>query len=114
MVDITAFLVAVGPLAIMVTKTVDTLRNLFGVKPKWVWNFSAFAVGVGYCLLFAVNLMGNIAFRPELVSRLRGTWGEVLTGLAIGGVSSFWHEHMDATSAKASSLKAQAPVSTQG
>jgi len=101
MPDLTAFLVAVGPLAILVTKTVDTVRNIAGdISAKWLWNVLAFAVGVLYCVLFAVNLVGNIAFRPEVASRLTGTWGEVLTGLAIGGTASFWHEHLSATSAR--------------
>lgn len=113
MPDLTAFLVAVGPLAILVTKTVDTLRNMFGeVAHKWVWNLASFAIGVGYCLLFAVNLIATIELRPEVAGKLGGTWGEVLTGLGIGAVASFWHEHMDKTSSQAKAAGASVPTST--
>jgi len=104
MPDLVAFLVAAGPLAILVTKSVDFLRNAFDKEDKykgsWVWNVAAFAIGAGYCLGFAVNLAATIALRPELATRLTGVWGEVLTGLAVGAVASFWHEQMSAASAK--------------
>lgn len=114
MEDLAAFLIAVGPLAILVTKTVDTIRNLTpDTVPKVVWNFAAFVVGLAYCLLFGVNLAATIAFRPEVMEKLEGTWGEVLTGLAVGAVAGFWHEHMDKTSAQAKEAKAVVPTSTQ-
>lgn len=115
MPDLVAFLVAAGPLAIMVTKSVDFIRNALDKAdtwPKWSWNVAAFAIGVGYCLLFAVNLMNNIAFRPEVAGRLNGVWGSVITGLAIGGVASFWHEHMSAASAKSTALYSEAASNT--
>jgi hypothetical protein len=114
MPDLAAFLVAVGPLAILITKTVDTIRNALdkaGTWPKVVWNLAAFALGVAYCLAFGVNLAGLIDFRGEVSSMLQGTGGEVLTGLAIGATASFWHEHMDATSSKATANRAAVPVS---
>lgn len=111
MPDLVAFLVAAGPLAIMVTKSVDFLRNALDKNdtwPKWSWNVASFAIGAGYCLLFAVNLAATVAFRPEVASKLDGVWGQLLTGLAIGAVASFWHEHMSAASAKSTALYAEA------
>jgi hypothetical protein len=101
MPDLVAFLVAAGPLALMVTQTVDMLLNAGLNVPSWMKNALAFIVGVGYCLLFGVNLMGTIAFRPEVAARLEGVWGEVITGLAIGAVAGFWDRHLDAKAAEA-------------
>jgi hypothetical protein len=109
MPDLTAFLVAVGPLAIMVTKTVDTLRNLTpDTDRKWVWNIAAFTIGVAYCLLFGMNLAGEVAFQPAVAGALTGVWGQVLTGLAIGATASFWHEQLDRTSSRAKEARANA------
>jgi hypothetical protein len=107
MPDLAAFLIAVGPLALLITKTVDTVRNILPQSlPKVVWNLLAFGFGVGYCLLFAINLAGLIAFQEGVSNKLTGTWGQVVTGLAIGATASFWHEHLDATSQKAKALAA--------
>jgi hypothetical protein len=115
MLEFTAFLVAVGPLALGITKLVDFVRT-FDKEDTWwpgLWIALAFAFGILYALLTAanfVNLIGGL--RPEVTGRLAGTWGQVATGIAIGGVASFWHEHLDNTSAKAKANTAAAELTS--
>lgn len=109
----TAFLIAALPLAVGVTKIVDTIRNLFGTAeakvPKVVWNLIALGVGVAFALGFELNLFEALAAAiPALKGDIAsGTAGEILTGLAIGGMAGFWHEKMDqwSSDAKASTTK---------
>lgn len=115
MPDLAAFLVAVGPFALLITKTVDTIRNILPqTLPKVTWNIVSFAVGVAYCLLFGVNLAGMIPFQSGISDNLTGVFGQVLTGLAIAATASFWHEHLDKVSmqAKANAAAASGPTVT--
>lgn len=102
-----AFLVAALPLSVAVTKAVDFLRNLVDGDdslPKVTWNVVAFAVGVGLAVGWQFNLMVPlIQAVPALAhtTRLTGVAGQVLTGLAIGGMAGFWHEKLDSWSASA-------------
>lgn len=110
---ITAFLVAALPLSVTVTKVVDTIRNLLGAAeanvPKVVWNLVALGVGVLLALGFEVNLFAPIAAAiPALKDWTpNSTLAEILTGLSIGAMASFWHEKMDQWS---SSAKANKPA----
>lgn len=103
-----AFLASAGPLALLVTKAVDMIRNLVGdngaTVPRWVWNVVAFGVGVLLCLGWGFNLVSVLAHQvPALAenNRLDGVWGQILTGLSIGGMAGFWHEKLDQWSASA-------------
>ena len=105
MPDFTAFLIAVGPLAIGITKVVDFIRSFDKDDswPKGLWIALALFFGVAVALITASNFADLITgLRPEVVERLGGTTGQVLTGLAIGATASFWHEHLDRTSTAAS------------
>lgn len=116
MLDFVAFLVAVGPVSIGVTKAVDFVRSFDKDDswPKGLWIALAMVFGVVLALLSGANFVNLIeGLRPEVTSRLDGTLGEILTGIAIGGVASFWHEHMDKTSAQAKEAQASAPLSGQ-
>lgn len=109
----TAFLIAALPLSVGVTKIVDTIRNLFGTKeaavPKVVWNILALVLGVAVALGFEINLVEPIA---KAIPALKD-WsvdpvaGQILTGLALGGMAGFWHEKMDAWSSEAKALKTE-------
>ena len=104
MLDFVAFLTAVGPVAIFITKAVDFVRSFDtnDTWPKGLWIALALLGGVAVALLTGVNFMGLITgLRPEVLEKLTGTTGEVLTGLAIGATASFWHEQMDKTSSLA-------------
>lgn len=104
MLDFVAFLAAVGPVAILVTKLVDFVRSFDAndTWPKGLWIALAMIFGVAIALLTGVNFVGLVTgLRPEVIEKLTGTTGEVLTGLAIGGTASFWHEQMDKTSSLA-------------
>jgi hypothetical protein len=98
---ITAFLIAALPLAVTVTKVVDTVRNLLGGAesnvPKVVWNLLALVVGVIVALGFEINLLAPVAAAiPALKDwSPSSTMAEILSGLAIGAMGSFWHEKMD-------------------
>lgn len=104
-----AFLAAAGPLAILVTKAVDAIRNLVGdnganTRLRIVWQAAGFVLGVGLCLGWGYNPVSALAHAiPALAenSRLDGVAGQVLSGLAIGAMSSFWHEKLDQWSSAA-------------
>ena len=103
----TAFLIAAIPLAVGVTKAVDTVRNATDPTDKFppvVWNVLAMVLGVGLALGWNFNLFAPlIAAIPALEGSglATGTAGEVLTGLAIGGMAGFWHEKLDEWSSRA-------------
>lgn len=109
---LTAFLIAALPLAVTVTKVVDTIRNLLGAGeakvPKVVWNIVALGIGVLIALGFEVNLFAPIAAAiPALKDWTPNeTLAEILTGLSLGAMAGFWHEKMDEWSSRA---KAAAP-----
>jgi hypothetical protein len=98
---ITAFLIAALPLAVTVTKLVDTVRNLLGTAqakvPKVVWNLLALVLGVIVAFAFEINLVAPIAAAlPGLKDWTPSQeLGELISGLAIGSMGSFWHEKMD-------------------
>jgi hypothetical protein len=110
-----AFLVAAIPLALLVTKVVDFVRNLLGDAqanvPKWVWNLLAFVVGVIVALGFEVNLIAPIASAiPALKDWAPdSTLAEIGSGLAIGSMAGLWHEKLDEWSSIA---KANKPVAS--
>lgn len=96
---VTAFLLAIGPASLIVTKLVDTVRNLFdagNTYPKAVWTILPFVIGVGYALGWQLNFSGLVPLPPALAEtltpRLTGVAGQVLTGLAFGASAGFWHD----------------------
>jgi hypothetical protein len=114
----TAFLVAALPLAVGVTKIVDTVRNLFGEKqaavPKWVWNVLALVVGIAFALGFEINLISPIAAAIPALKDWSpdSTAAEIVTGISLGAMAGFWHEKMDQWSSSAKT--AQPATGTQG
>lgn len=102
-----AFLVAAIPLAMTVTKLVDTVRNALGEAqakvPKVVWNLLAFVLGIIIALAFEINLIAPIAAAIPALKDWSpdSTMGEVITGLGLGAVASGWHEKFDQLSAAA-------------
>lgn len=113
-----AFLIAVVPLALLVTKGVDFVRNLFdssGRAPKWVWNVVAFGLGILLAMGWEYNLVTTLAHAiPALADNtaLDGFWGQVLTGMAIGATAGFWHEKLDQWSSAAKANRAVAVANT--
>lgn len=104
---LTAFLIAAVPLALLVTKAVDTTRNLIDGGdsfPKVVWNVAAFVFGLVLCLGWQFNPVAGLAAAiPALSdsSALTGVAGQILSGLAIGAMAGFWHEKLDLWSSTA-------------
>lgn len=97
-----AFLLLIGPVAIVVTKVVDTVRNLIDDDdslPKALWNVLAFGLGVGYALLWQVNFTDVVNGLPSSID-FTGLVGQIATGLGIGAVASGWHEVFSALSAR--------------
>lgn len=91
-----------GPLAtiaffaLIVTKITDTIRNGFDPSakaPKVVWNTIAFAIGVGVCLIWHINILTVANVPPS--TAVQGLGGEILTGILFGSGSSAWHELLD-------------------
>jgi hypothetical protein len=90
--------------AILATKLVDMLRNMFDAKaerPKWLWNAVALVLGVGMALLWKIDLLDNYSS-----THVQWWAGRLLTGLAIGGTASGYHELFDSLSSSAKKLKA--------
>src|SRR5262245_50954102 len=98
---LTTFLIAALPIAVAVTKGVDTIRNLVDPQdklPKVIWNLLAFVIGVLFCLGWNFNLFAPLVQAiPALKESglANGNAGEVATGLAIGAMGGFWHEKLD-------------------
>lgn len=115
----TAFLIAVVPLALLVTKGVDFIRNLVDsgdTVPKWVWNLTAFGLGVLLCLGWGYNLVAELAHSiPALAQNtvFDGVLGQIVTGLVVGASAGLWHEKLDEWSSRAKVNRASIPVSHQ-
>ena len=112
-----AFLVAALPLAVLVAKIVDTVRNLLSsvAVPKVVWNLVALGVGVLVCLGWGYNLVATLAHAIPATSQsssFDGTMGQIVTGMAVGAMAGFWHEKMDQWSSAAKASRAVAESNT--
>ena len=95
MLELTAFLAAIGPVAIFLTKGTDFVRDFDkgDTRPKQLWIALPLAGGVGLALLTGANFVHLIVgLDPNVQSGLSGVAGKVITGLAIGAMASFWHE----------------------
>jgi hypothetical protein len=96
--------------ATLVTKAVDLIRNVVEPinprLPKWTWNALAFGLGIAVALVWKINLLDN--FGSEGIN---GVSGQLLTGLAIAGSASGYHELFDTLSSQAKKAKATALVS---
>lgn len=95
----TAFLFAIGPLALLTERAVTFLKTLLGdlVKnaPAVVWLVAGFAVALGICLGWQYNFIATLAHSiPAMTdkSTFDGVSGQVLTGLSVGAAAGFWHE----------------------
>jgi hypothetical protein len=93
--------------AMVVTKTVDLIRNLVAeavedFMPKATWNFVSLGLGVAMALAWRINILDNYSSKNSVV---QGLFGQVLTGFAIGGSSSGYHELFDVLSSAAKRAK---------
>lgn len=97
-------LTAVAGVGLILTKLVDTLRNMFDQTdtwPKWVWNLLALGMGVGAALVWGLDATNLGVADTDLQ-----VWaGQVLTGLGIGATASGWHEVLDNISAGATAKR---------
>ncbi len=104
MLEFTAFLAAIGPVAILVTKVVDFIRG-FDARdtwPKYLWIALALVGGIAYALLTGANFVHLInGLDPNVQSSLNETTGKIVTGLAIGAMACFWHEPLSGWGNKA-------------
>lgn len=104
----TEVLVMATVFSALVTKTVDLIRNVVGgfaaegVIPKAVWNLTALGLGIAMALTWRINILDNYS---DPTSVVQGWVGQVLTGLAIGGASSGYHELFDVLSSTAKRAK---------
>jgi hypothetical protein len=112
----TAFLVAAVPIAVLVTKVTDMVRNLVDPTatrlPKVTWNVVPFVVGAAICVGWGFNPVAALANTvPALAdgfNSLDGIAGQLLSGLAVGAMASFWHEKLDEWSQRADLNRAAA------
>lgn len=111
------FLAAITLYALAVQKATDFVRNTLDKAdtwPKWSWIAVAFGFGVLWCLLTGFNQVATLtSLQPGVAGHLTGVWGQVFTGLGIGGAASYWHERSDASSSAAKASRAQIGTSTQ-
>lgn len=80
--------------ALVCTKTVDLLRNLFDPKGRakpYVWNVVSLAIGMTLAFIWSLNALEGVSQTPA-----QGIAGQVLTGLGISGAAGGWHELLDA------------------
>jgi hypothetical protein len=102
---LTALVVVALPLAVLVAKAVDFVRNLVDTEdklPHWLWNVVAFVAGIALCLGWGINLMSAVVAAVPALSHKAGTQdvlGQVLTGMAVGAMAGFWHDKMAAWAA---------------
>jgi uncharacterized membrane protein YdcZ (DUF606 family) len=88
-------------LAVVVTKLVDLIRKADKdnkVNKGW-WIALAMFLGVLIAVVYEVNVLAELGFDQS--DRLQGFFGQVLTGLLVGGFGSGWHEVFDAFSSLA-------------
>jgi hypothetical protein len=93
--------VALTAASAIVTKLVDTTRNLLGDDgqkfPKWLWNVEAFGLGLAGAFLFQIEpVQVPDSFRFEV----SGAALQAATGLMVGAVASGLHEFFALLSAK--------------
>lgn len=115
---IAGIVVAFGPLAIGLTKLVDGIRAVVDRSPDspwadWVWILVAMGIGVGAAVGFEINVASALiktvpAFNQT--SALEGVWGQIVTGVGMAGMASYWHSNMKLKSSKAAESKANADV----
>lgn len=100
---LTALAATFGPLAIGITKLVDGVRNVMPGGPKWLWNVLAVGLGVLVCWLFSIDAISAIAAQvPAFADKtLDPLAGQLITGVGVGGMASYWHERMDLASSRA-------------
>lgn len=115
---IAGVVVIFGPLAIGLTKLVDTVRwwDTDDSVPKIMWILLAWVLALVVCLVFELNVMAQVlALIPRFSGStlLNGVWGEVITAAGMAGMASYQHERMDRNSAEAKALIATVPVNTQ-
>lgn len=106
-------LAAIAAVSITVTKVVDLIRNVVDKDDSvssWVWNVTAFVVGVAACWGWGIDLVAAlVALVPALAEKSIGEpWSLILSGLIAGGFAGFWHEALDALSGSAARSHAQA------
>lgn len=100
MVDFTSFLVLAVPVAVGVTKVTDLIRNAVDPgdrAPKVTWNIVPFGLGLLTSFLWSDQLAPLVAASG---THLTGVAAKILLGLVLGAMASFWHEPLDAWSAK--------------
>jgi hypothetical protein len=104
--DFAAYLAVILALGVTVTKAVDLIRNAIDPRdavPKFVWNVAAFGVGIVFALGWSVDIINpGLALIPAIGEKtiVGSTAAEVLSGFVLGGVAGFWHEALDALSAR--------------
>jgi hypothetical protein len=104
--DFAAYLAVILALSITVTKAVDLIRNATDPNakaPKVFWNIAAFGVGIAFCLGWSVDVINpGLALIPALSGKtiVGSVAAQILSGFVIGGAAGFWHEALDALSAK--------------
>lgn len=98
-----AVVVAFGPLAVGVTKIVDGIRNALPGGPKWLWVPLAMVVAILVCVLFQIDVVAALAAQvPAFADKTLDPFvSQLLTGIGVGGMASYWHERMDLASSRA-------------
>lgn len=97
-----ALVLIVGALVISargITYLVDRVRDVFpraSANPKFkvVWPLLALAIALFATLGFdGTNLIGDaLAKLPRGTNALEGTFGKVVTAVALAGIASSWHD----------------------
>jgi hypothetical protein len=107
MLELTAFLAAIGPVAILITKLVDFVRSFDKANtwPKALWIALALLGGVVYAFLTGMDFVHLInGLDPAVTTGIGATGSKLVTGLAVGAMACFWHEPLSSWGTKATTL----------
>lgn len=81
-------------LAVLVELILERIKGIYEKKPPaWVNNVLAIILGIGFCILFGIDMLGAFGLHSPYIA---GNYvGVVVTGLLVGGGSAFVHTALD-------------------
>jgi hypothetical protein len=79
-------------LALIIEKIAEGIKAIISPAelPAWVWFTLTAIIGVGLCVLFAVDLFGALGFTSGIAAA--EIVGQIITGVAVGCGSNFIHD----------------------
>lgn len=81
-------------MAVLVELILERIKAIYEKKPPaWVNNVLAIFIGISFCFLFDINMLGAFGLHSPYMA---GNYvGVIATGLFVGGGSAFVHTALD-------------------